>query len=803
MKKRLFSLILSLFIVTSGVLPTNFSSPSVSQAREMNKINLIGNYEKGSVIVTLVSPKDTTLAKDGTEILDNQAEVEDSWDFGSAEFLANDANMEMFLSDKEYYVSYIKSDTYSTEELMAQLSHRAYVTSVTPNYYYQAESISNDTYVDNQWHQSGAASVHAESLWSKQSSETPIVAVVDTGIDYTHEDLQSNMWTNPYQSKGLPGTYGYDYGDSDSNPMDESGHGTHCAGIIAAGVNNQTGTAGISNRAKLMALKIFNSQDSTSIASIISAFEYIYQAQLFGANIAAVNCSWGGGSQSSYTIQLMTDLVNKIGQNGALFSFAAGNDGTEVTSQSGTPYNINSDYTISVGSSNSQMQANTFSCYSKTLVDLFAPGDMILSTVPTDTYLPEIYNTKKQEELTTYYDTAKDDNQLSNYKVANVYIKGNTASTFEDDTITFSSNQDSDISIGKNSSGGCYVWDATLYSGQNLNYFLYDVTDMNLDPSECYYISLMFGSKNGTQIDWQHENFVSTESSANNRFVQIGERTYMKIIGMQGPNQTKSTFYLDNIAISVANPNTASFGKYDYYSGTSMAAPVVSGALALLAQTYPSDTITARKSRLLTSVTKTSAFSSKCVTGGTLYLSNASKYTAPLPQKISMTASASSVAVKKSIQLKSSISPTDAEQSVSYQVSNAKYATINANGKLTAKTKGAGKTVTVTAISKANTALKASLKIKIKKQKVTKVKLNRKKITLKVGKKKKLKATATPSYANNKKVKWYSSNKKYASVTKKGVVKALRKGAGKTVRIYAKAKDGSKKKASCKVKIKA
>ena len=84
---------------------------------------------------------------------------------------------------------------------------------------------------------------------------------------------------------------------------------------------------------------------------------------------------------------------------------------------------------------------------------------------------------------------------------------------------------------------------------------------------------------------------------------------------------------------------------------------------------------------------------------------------------------------------------------------------------------------------------------------VKKVKLNKKKATLRYGKKLKLKATVTPKKATNKKVRWYVSKKKYATVTQKGVVKVKKKGIGHTVKVYAKAKDGSGKKAYCKVKL--
>ena len=78
---------------------------------------------------------------------------------------------------------------------------------------------------------------------------------------------------------------------------DEDGHGTHCAGVISAVSDNNKGICGISN-AKLMALKVFNSAGTSYDSAIIAAFNYIYKAQTLGANIAAINCSWGGGKMA-------------------------------------------------------------------------------------------------------------------------------------------------------------------------------------------------------------------------------------------------------------------------------------------------------------------------------------------------------------------------------------------------------------------------------------------------------------------------------------------------------------------------
>ena len=145
---------------------------------------------------------------------------------------------------------------------------------------------------------------------------------------------------------------------------------------------------------------------------------------------------------------------------------------------------------------------------------------------------------------------------------------------------------------------------------------------------------------------------------------------------------------------------------------------------------------------------------------------------------------------------------TATNKKVTYTSSNKKYATVSSTGKVTLKKAGAGRTVTITATAKDGSKKKAALKIRIMKNSVKSIKLKAAK-TVKVNKSLKVKATvkATGKKANTK-LTWTSSNTKYATVSSKGVVKAKRAGKGKTVRITARATDGTGKKAVVKIKIK-
>ncbi len=172
-------------------------------------------------------------------------------------------------------------------------------------------------------------------------------------------------------------------------------------------------------------------------------------------------------------------------------------------------------------------------------------------------------------------------------------------------------------------------------------------------------------------------------------------------------------------------------------------------------------------------------------------------------EKITVTGISKSIAAGKKIQLKAKITPSDASnQAVKWTSSNKKYATVDSKGKVATKKAGAGKSVKITASAKDGSGKKGTYTIKIKKNAVTKISLKAKK-TVKAGKKVTIKAVVKANGKKaNKKLSWTSSNKDYAVVNSKGKVTAKKAGKGKTVKITAKATDGSGKKKTIAIKIK-
>lgn len=724
MRKRGLISVLILSLLLSSIIPHKIQA--VTEQAKTAKIS--DNYVEGEAIVTLNASSETGLAKEGTASFDSDIEVENSWDFGPVKKKKG----------KNLYLSEVHSDTYSTKELIEKLKKQDNVVAAEPNYYRYKLSTSNDTYADEQWYLDGTGSYQTTSsgiqyknrIQTSNDSDT-IVAVVDTGIDYTHEDLTAHMWKNPYGQSELPGTYGYDFGDYDSNPMDEDedGHGTHCAGVISAVSDNNKGIRGISN-AKLMALKIFDSSGTSSDSAIIAAFNYIYKAQTLGANIAAINCSWGGGGSSPTS---MKTLIDQIGKNGSLFLFAAGNDGEDHDSgtlQNDCPYDLNSPYVITVGASTQSDKKASFSDYGKKTVHLFAPGQNIFSTINAGVFYPSVYTDVEKKARCSYF-TSFSANDATLYYPSEIG-KSNGSILYNEKKY---SAEDSHNQAGSGSY--CISIDAVRSSSTLALYM--DIGDMNLTHGT-YQVSYDMGIEQDGEISWTH---YSTQAY----FINSSNTIYAQIVYLKGTFTSVHKIYFDNIGFSTANPTDALYIKYNSMNGTSMAAPQISAAAALLAAEYPKDSAVERRNRLLHCVREVSGLSSYCMTGGILDLSKISKASSNLP-----------ACLQTATQTNTSASATQS-------------------------------TNTVTATKK--TAAKL----------VTKITLNKKKAKLRYKKKLKLNATVKPKNAANKKVKWYVSNKKYAKVTQKGVVRAKKKGIGHTVKVYAKAKDKSKKKAYCKVCI--
>jgi subtilisin family serine protease len=253
-----------------------------------------------------------------------------------------------------------------------------------PDYLRRAAVVPNDPQFTSQWAlensgQSGGtldADVDAPQAWDTTAgSDQVIVAVIDSGVDYNHPDLQQNILRN-----GSGAVVGYDYANGDSDPMDDESHGTHVAGIVGARGDNGVGVAGISQRVKIMPLKFL---DRDGVGYDSDAIESIDFAIANGADI--INASWGSPDPSP----LLLEAIQRARDAGVLFVTAAGNGGedgigddNDVTPDYPANYNAQSGNVVSVAATTRRDALASFSNYGDTTVDIAAPGDAILSTVP-------------------------------------------------------------------------------------------------------------------------------------------------------------------------------------------------------------------------------------------------------------------------------------------------------------------------------------------------------------------------------------------------------------------------------------
>lgn len=267
-----------------------------------------------------------------------------------------------------------------------------------PNYLVHADStIPDDTHFGDLWgmHNTGQnggavdADIDAPEAWDlSTSSGGMIVAVIDTGVDYTHPDLSANMWRNEPEYLGTPGKdddkngfiddiYGYDFVNNDGDPMDDHYHGTHCAGTIGAIGNNSKGVAGVCWDVKIMAVKFLDAYGSGYTDNAIDCIEYSVQ---MGAKV--LSNSWGGGGYS----QALQDAIDAAGQQDVLFVAAAGNSSSNNDLSPHYPSSYESDNIIAVLSTDNLDRKSSFSSYGPVSVDIGAPGSSILSCQPGEGY---------------------------------------------------------------------------------------------------------------------------------------------------------------------------------------------------------------------------------------------------------------------------------------------------------------------------------------------------------------------------------------------------------------------------------
>ncbi len=284
-------------------------------------------------------------------------------------------------------------------------------------------STGEDKYLDKQW---GMIDIGARNAWSSQKGRKDVVvAVIDTGVDYTHEDLVDNLWRNPGEvgkddqgrDKSTNGVdddgngyvddvIGWDFVSNDSKPFDltssmlqlfiggNPGHGTHCAGNVAARGFNGKGISGVAPNVSIMSIRFIGEKGQGSVASAIKAIKYAVDN---GAHI--LSNSWGSeGEDTTGDSQALKDAIAYAETEGRLFVAAAGNGragkgyDNDADAKPAYPASYDHDIIVSVAALDASGSLGAFSNWGASKVDIGAPGVKVFSTTSDGKYNDTVIN---------------------------------------------------------------------------------------------------------------------------------------------------------------------------------------------------------------------------------------------------------------------------------------------------------------------------------------------------------------------------------------------------------------------------
>jgi subtilisin family serine protease len=293
------------------------------------------------------------------------------------------------------------------EGVLRRFNAPATVLYAVPDY---IEQVSQSTTPDDPWFDDQWAlydppwsyfDIDARGAWDYGTgSDDVIVAVIDSGIDYKHEDLADNMWINEAEANGnadvddddngfVDDIYGYDFCTNDGDPCDSdpmaegnNSHGTHCAGIIGAVGNNSKGIAGVCWTVRLMALRFIRPDGNGQMSDAISCIEYAV-----GNGAHVLNCSWGYMDPNCE--EPLEDAFDSAAEANIVVVAAAGNTGGmygNIENYPVWPACCDCDNIITVLATTAGGYLWGSSNYGATSVDLGAPGDNIMSCLIGDYY---------------------------------------------------------------------------------------------------------------------------------------------------------------------------------------------------------------------------------------------------------------------------------------------------------------------------------------------------------------------------------------------------------------------------------
>lgn len=290
----------------------------------------------------------------------------------------------------------------TSEAALQSLNSSGLVEYAEPNFIYRVVGRSNHTPNDSEFSKlwglsnvgqvaegdgggiQGKAGIDIDALkaWQIETgSKNVLVAVIDTGVNYSHPDLIDNTYTNTAEANGQPGVdddnnncvddiHGCDFAGKDGDPMDVYGHGTHVSGTIGASGDNANGVVGVAWNVTILPVRFLGDDGSGTLEDAIKSIDY---ATAMGAKI--MSNSWGGGGYS----KALEESIMRARDAGILFVAAAGNSSNDNDSKAEYPCGYDVDNVISVAAVDPRGALADFSNYGKTSVDVAAPGVNIFS----------------------------------------------------------------------------------------------------------------------------------------------------------------------------------------------------------------------------------------------------------------------------------------------------------------------------------------------------------------------------------------------------------------------------------------
>ncbi len=258
-----------------------------------------------------------------------------------------------------------------------------------PVHAYAIQTDANDTHSRLQWGLSdlpGEFGIKAPSAWQYSRGKDTVIAIIDTGVDYKHFELAPNIWTNPRERKNgadddrngvADDVHGWDFADRDPDPMDYYGHGTHVAGLTVAAGNKRSGIVGAAFESKVLALKVLaDGETFFREDDVAAAINYATDFAQSSGKRTIMNLSLGGFGES----RVLREAIHAATAAGVVVVAAAGNTNrnTDITQFTPTTF----PEVIGVASIGRTGLRSQFSNHGAHTVDIAAPGEDIVSTVP-------------------------------------------------------------------------------------------------------------------------------------------------------------------------------------------------------------------------------------------------------------------------------------------------------------------------------------------------------------------------------------------------------------------------------------